>query len=109
MYLEKINIVNFKNLISISFSFCSNINCFTGLNGAGKTNIIDAIHYLSMCKSSVGLSDLQCVNHSNDFFLIDGEYQFSDEIIENITCSYSRSKGKIIKRANKEYQRLSEH
>ncbi|MFI3261302.1 MAG: DNA replication and repair protein RecF [Rikenellaceae bacterium] len=109
MYLEKINIVNFKNLVSISLNFCPNINCFTGLNGAGKTNIIDAIHYLSLCKSSVGLSDLQCVNHGKDFFLLEGEYCFVDEKIENITCSYSRSKGKVLKRANKEYQRLSEH
>lgn len=109
MYLKKINIVNFKNLVNISLTFCPNINCFTGLNGAGKTNIIDAIHYLSLCKSSIGLSDLQCVNHTKDFFILDGEYRFLDEKIENITCSYSRSKGKVVKRANKEYQRLSEH
>lgn len=109
MYLKKINIVNFKNIDSLSLDFCLNVNCFTGLNGAGKTNIIDAIHYLSLCKSSVGLSDSQCVNHDKDFFVIDGEYEMADGDFENVACSFSKVKGKVVKRSEKEYQRLSDH
>lgn len=109
MYLKKINIINFKNISETSLEFCPNINCFSGLNGAGKTNILDAIHYLSLCKSSTGLNDRQCVNNESDFFLIDGHYSFPSNMEEVITCSYSLQKSKVIKRSGKEYSKLSEH
>lgn len=109
MYLKKLDILNFKNISSASFDFSSNINCFTGLNGAGKTNIIDAVHYMSLCKSAFNISDNQCVKHEEEFFMIDGEYDISSESYERIVCSYSSSKGKVVKRNGKEYNRLSEH
>lgn len=109
MYLKRLNILNFKNISSISLELSPKINCFVGSNGAGKTNILDAIHYLSLCKSLNILTDNQCVKHEENFFMIEGEYNIDNENIENISCSYTKPKGKVVKRGAKEYSRLSEH
>lgn len=109
MYLKKINLINFKNIEAADIEFSSNVNCFTGENGAGKTNVLDAIHFLSLCKSSGGMSDSGCVRHGEGFFMAEGEYEISNDTIEQITCSYSSSAGKVIKRNGKEYSRLSAH
>ena len=68
MYLKELNILNFKNLESASFAFSPNLNCFSGCNGAGKTNILDAVYFLSVGKSAFSLTDRQCVLHGRGVF-----------------------------------------
>ena len=63
MHLNRLSLLNFKNIREAQLDFSPRINCFVGDNGTGKTNLLDAIHYLSMCKSAFGLSDSQCVRH----------------------------------------------
>lgn len=109
MFLEKLNIIQFKNLESVALSFKNKINCFIGDNGAGKTNILDSIYYLSMCKSGFVSSDRQSVMHGKDFFVINGEYKVDNNSFENISCSFKTIGLKKIKRNDKEYQKLSEH
>lgn len=109
MFLEKINLIQFKNIESSSISFTSKINCFVGDNGAGKTNIIDAIHALSLCKSSLGVSDKGCLMHTKDFFMVDGSYIMDDGSLENISYSYKKGNTKKLKRNDKEYTRISDH
>ena len=85
------------------------VNCLVGDNGAGKTNVIDAVYYLSMCKSSLPMTDGQSIRHGADFFLAEGQYLTDGGKSENIVCSFSRKGGKVLKRNGKEYERLSDH
>ncbi len=109
MFLEKLTLINFKNITQESFTFSSRVNCFVGDNGAGKTNIIDAIHYLSLCKSSFSMTDGQCLKHSADFFVLEGTYRSDRDRFEHIFCGFKKQAGKTLKRNSKEYEKLSEH
>ena len=109
MYLKRLSLINFKNIGQEEFPLTPGINCFVGDNGAGKTNFIDAIHYLSMCKSAFSMTDTQSVRHGEEFFLLEGRYERSDGRGEQIVCSFARRGGKTLKRNGKEYDRLSDH
>ncbi len=109
MWLEKLSLINFKNIARMELHLGPGVNCFVGDNGAGKTNIIDAIYYLSMCKSALSTTDGQNIRHENDFFLLDGSYHTDSAKSEQIVCSFSRKGGKIVKRNGKEYERLADH
>lgn len=109
MYLKKIALLNFKNIEQEELTFCPGINCLVGDNGAGKTNIVDAVHYLSMCKSSLQMTDGQSIRHGADFFLVEGAYATDAGKNETVVCSFSRKGGKVLKRNGKEYERLSDH
>lgn len=109
MILRKLSILNFKNIPQAEEEFSPGINALVGSNGAGKTNVLDAIYYLSMCKSSLVVSDSQCITHGADFFMLEGGYLTDSGRTENISCSFRRGGGKSIRRAGKEYERLSDH
>ncbi|MBN2520597.1 MAG: DNA replication/repair protein RecF [Bacteroidales bacterium] len=108
MYLKKLHIVNFKNYKEKKFEFSPKINCFVGNNGTGKTNLLDAIYYLSFCKSYFNAIDTENINHDDDYFLIQGEF-IKDEVIENIYCGVKKNERKQFKRNDKEYSRLADH
>lgn len=109
MYLKRITLVNFKNLAQEELAFCPGINSLVGDNGAGKTNVVDAVWYLSMCKSALGMTDGQSIRHGTDFFLAEGLYETDAGKSEQVVCSFSRKGGKVLKRNGKEYERLSDH
>ncbi len=111
MNLEHLSLLNFKNIELCELDFATSINGLVGDNGAGKSNILDAIYFLSMSKSMLPLTDGQSVRHGSDFFVIDGKYRTSSSKQEVVSCSYSRqrSAGKSLKRNGKEYERLSDH
>lgn len=109
MYLRKIALLNFRNIAQEELDFCPGINCLVGDNGAGKTNLLDAVHYLSMCKSSLPLTDGQSIRHGADFFLVEGRYTTDGAKSEAVVCSFSRKGGKVLKRNGKEYERLADH
>ena len=108
MYLKKLSILNFKNYDEANFEFSSKLNAFVGDNGAGKTNILDALYYLSFTKSYFLHQDSLNVQHNKDFFLIKGTYNKTDEELE-LSCGFKKDKKKIFKKNNKEYQKLAEH
>lgn len=108
MYLNKISIVNFKNIESQTFDFQPKINCFVGNNGVGKTNILDAIYYLSFAKSYFNTVAIQNIKHDASFFIIEGDYLI-DERTEKIVCSLKKGQKKILKRNDKTYEKFSEH
>ncbi|MGF1584234.1 MAG: DNA replication/repair protein RecF [Bacteroidales bacterium] len=108
MHLKYLSLLNFKNFTELEYTFSSRINCFVGNNGVGKTNLLDAIHYLSLCKSFFNSVDSQNILHDNDFFVINGKYERENEE-ENIYCGVKRNAKKVIRRNKKEYQRLSDH
>jgi DNA replication and repair protein RecF len=108
MYLQKLSLVNFKNLESQSFDFQQKINCFVGNNGVGKTNILDAIYYLSFAKSYFNSVAVQNIRHGEAFFMIEGDYILNDRN-EKIVCSLKKGQKKVLKRNNKAYAKFSEH
>lgn len=108
MYLKKLSVLNFKNYPETELQFSSHINCITGNNGEGKTNVLDAIHYLSFCKSFFNPIDSQNILHEAPFFLIQGSYNVNDRE-EEIYCGLKRNQKKQFKRNKKEYQRLADH
>ncbi len=108
MILQSLAIVNFKNLTECQLEFSPNINCFIGNNGMGKTNVLDAIYYLSFAKSYGNLSDQVVLNHDADYMMLRGKYQRHEEMLE-VTMAYQKGKRKTFKRDGKDYQRLSQH
>lgn len=109
MRLKKLSLINFKNIVEQEADLSEGINCMVGDNGAGKTNAVDAVYFLSMCKSSLGMTDGQCLRHGADFFVLEGRYRREDGKTEQVCCTYSRRGGKVLKRNGKEYERLSDH
>ena len=109
MYLSRLSILNFKNLTQEELSLDKGFNCFVGDNGTCKTNIIDAVYFLSMCKSSLAMTDSQCVRHGEKFFVLEGDYRTDGDRHERIVCSYQRGASKVVKRNDKVYERLADH
>lgn len=108
MYLKKLSLINFKNYQSLELEFSSRINCIVGDNGVGKTNLLDAIYYLSLCKSYFNSIDTQNIMYNQELFVIQGEYERLEEI-ENIYCGVKQNTKKQFKRNRKDYSKLSDH
>jgi len=108
MYLEKLSLVNFKNFDSKAFNFEEKINCFVGNNGVGKTNVLDAIYYLSFAKSYFNPVAIQNIKHGENFFMIEGDYKISGRN-EKMICSLKRGQKKLLKRNGKAYEKFSDH
>lgn len=108
MYLKRLTAINFKSINQLDIEFDNKINCFVGNNGQGKTNLLDAIYFLSMCKSSLSSTDLQVIRHGQDFFVLQGFY-LRQSVDENIYCGLKQGEGKIFKRNGKTYERLADH
>lgn len=110
MYLKSLRLTNFKNYREARLSFTDKINCFVGANGAGKTNLLDAIHYLSFCKSYFNPIDSQNINHKDDFFAIHGTFlENGDVSTGKVSCVQKRNQRKQFMLNGKEYQRLADH
>lgn len=109
MILKRISILNYKNLEQVELNFSAKLNCFFGLNGMGKTNLLDAVYFLSFCKSAGNPIDSQNIRHEQDFFVIQGFYEAPDGTPEEIYCGMKRRAKKQFKRNKKEYSRLSDH
>ena len=115
MYLRKLTLLDFKNIAREEFQFQPGVNCLVGDNGAGKTNVVDAVYYLSMGKSALPMTDGQSIRHGAEGFLLEGLYTADGGRSEQIVCSCMRRAsaggrgGKVLKRNGKEYDRLSDH
>ena len=108
MFLKELSLTNYKNFESLKFSFDTKIICFVGLNGVGKTNILDSIYHLSYTKSYFNPIPSQNIKHGETFFFISGRYMIHDKE-ENILVSLKKGDKKIIKRNNKLYKKFSDH
>ena len=109
MILKNISIINYKNIKAANLDFSSKINCLIGHNGVGKTNLLDAIYYLSFCKSAYNSIDSQVITHDEGFFMLEGNYVDDKGDAENVYCGMKRGTKKHFKRNKKEYKRLSQH
>lgn len=109
MILQKISILNYKNIQGAELDFSPNINCFVGHNGMGKTNLLDAIYYLSFCKSAASAMDSMVIRHGADFFVVEGTYRDENDNTDVVYAGMKRGSKKHFKRNGKEYKRFSQH
>ena len=116
MILEKLSLINYKNIQTATLELSPKINCLIGHNGAGKTNVLDAVYYLSFCHSASNPVDSQVIHHGAEFFMIEGKYASdpstppsSDLSSLTVSCGLKRGQKKHFKKNKKEYKRLSEH
>jgi DNA replication and repair protein RecF len=108
MFLKQLSLINFKNYHEFEAEFSEKINCFVGNNGVGKTNLLDAIHYLSFCKSFFNATDSHNIKHNEGFFVLRGYFDKDGETSE-VYCGLKRNQKKVFKKNKTEYERLSEH
>lgn len=109
MWLKRISILSYKNLEEVELSFSRKLNCIIGKNGMGKTNLMDAVYYLSFSKSATNPIDSQNIQHGHEFFVIQGFYETDHGEPEEVYCGLKRKQKKQFKRNKKEYSRLSDH
>lgn len=108
MFLKHLSISNFKNIEQVDIDCSPVLNCFVGDNGEGKTNLLDAVYYLSMCKSHFLTTDTQNIRDKEPYFMIKGDYHRKGED-EQVLCAMKRGGTKSFKLNGKEYERLSDH
>ena len=109
MQLEKLSIINYKNIQTATLDLSPKLNCFIGHNGEGKTNLLDAVYYLSFCKSAFNPKDSEVMRHNADYFVLEGDYSTDAGEHEQVYCGMKRGSKKHFKRNKKEYKRLSQH
>ena len=109
MVLEQLSLLNYKNIEQAQLTLSPNVNCLIGANGQGKTNVLDAIYFLSFGKSATALTDGACVRHDAEFMMLQGKYRSALMEEEEISCGIKRGQRKRMRRNDKEYKRLSEH
>ena len=115
MILERLSIINYKNIQEATLELSPKINCFIGHNGAGKTNVLDAVYFLSFCHSAQTTQDSLVIRHDQDFFMLEGNYNTNLSLLTShhspltIHCGMKRGAKKVVRRDKKAYQRLSEH
>jgi DNA replication and repair protein RecF len=108
MWLEKLHLTYFKSYEEGSFTFGAHVNCLVGENGSGKTNLLDAIYFLALTKSSLHNLDALNIRHEDDFFVLDGIFREEEKRVQ-ITCSLQRGQRKVVMADKKAYDRLSDH
>lgn len=108
MHLKSLSLINFKNYAQAEFTLTDGINCFVGRNGSGKTNVLDAVHYLSMCKSYLNPVDKQNIRFDEQFFVVQGWWDEDGRETE-IYCGVKAGAKKIFKKNKSEYEKLADH
>lgn len=107
--LHSIHLEQFKNYAQAKVSFCPQVNCFVGNNGAGKTNLLDAIYYLSFTKSFFNANDQQQIRQGeSDFFFIEGAFE-RNNLEESVRIAVQRGEKKSVKVNNNEHKKIADH
>ena len=97
MHLKDLTLIYFKNYDEAQLEFSSNINCFVGNNGVGKTNLLDAIYYMCFCKSYFNSIDSQNIRYEKPFFTLEGVFE-RKYLVESIFCGLKKGHKKVFKR-----------
>lgn len=109
MRIDRIDILNFKNIPEARLDFSSGVNCLLGMNGMGKSNLLEAVWFLSMSRPFHSIPESSLVRHGEDMLMVKGDYVTDNGGDESVSCGIVKGKGKTLKRNGKEYQRISEH
>lgn len=108
MHIDQLSLINFKNYQEISIPLHKKVNCFVGNNGEGKTNLLDSVYYLCMCKSYFQSSDEYSIRKNTEFMVLQARFNsMGDE--NEIYCGLKAGKRKIFRKNKKEYPKLSDH
>lgn len=108
-YLHSLRLHHFKNYTEAQFTLCPEVNCFVGNNGAGKTNILDAIYYLAFTKSYFGSNDAQQIKQGEtDYFFIESQIE-KENLSEQVSIAYKQGAKKTVKVNNNEHVKLGDH
>lgn len=108
MHIASIHVLNFKNIAEAQLELHAKCNCFFGKNGMGKTNLLDAIYYMSFTKSYFNANDTQNIQWGHEYFMLQGVYELN-ETQEELTISQKPGSRKSIKRNKKDYKKFSDH
>lgn len=108
MFLKNLRLLQFKNYPKAELEFSPEINCLVGRNGSGKTNLLDAIHYLCLTKSAFQSMDNLNVIHGGEFFTLSGEFDLEGKNWE-IRMVVENGKKKQLLRQGKAVEKMSEH
>lgn len=108
MHLERLHIHDFRNYANLDATFGQGVNCLLGKNGSGKTNLLDAIYYLSFTKSSLTATDTQNIKTSAPMFVIRGTF-CRDALSYDVSCSFKPGSKKMVMENAVEYNKLSQH
>ena len=109
MILRNLEILNFKNIAEAKMEFSPGVNCLIGLNGMGKSNLLEAIHFLSMARPMTSIPESALITHGAEMLMVKGRYGMDSGAEESVSCGRARGKGKTLRRNDKEYRRISEH
>lgn len=109
MYLERLFLMNYRSIAEADLQLSPKMNCLVGRNGMGKTNILDAVHYLSFCKSSLSFSDSQTTRHGADCMMLHGTYCTDSGDRTEISCTLKSGSRKQFMRDRKDYRKFSDH
>lgn len=109
MLLKQIEIVDFKNIADARLEFSAGVNCLLGKNGMGKSNLLEAIHFLSMARPIRSIPESALIRHGAEMLMVKGTYLMDSGAEESVSCGIVKGKGKTVRRNGKEYQRISEH
>lgn len=108
MILTRLTLLNYKNIAEATLTFSPKINCFVGSNGEGKTNVLDAIHFLSFTRSANNTIDALNIRHGEEMMMLSGTYDL-EGVEETFTCGQRLHQKKVFRRGQKAYKRMSEH
>ncbi len=108
MTLDEITLTNFKNIASARLELSPKLNCFLGNNGMGKSNMVDAIHYLSFCRSFSGAPDKLLIRRGETFAMLKARYT-RHGAREDVSIGFAQGRRKSVKRGGKDYPRITEH
>lgn len=109
MILHELNILNWKNIRDAHFVFSDKLNCLVGLNGHGKTNILDAIYLLSFTKSAFSVIDSQNITHGEEMAMIQGTYLTDEHDTMQVSCGLKKGVKKQFRLGTKDYKKLLDH
>lgn len=109
MILNHLTITNYRNLQMADLALSPNVNCFVGANGMGKSNVLDAIYYLSFCRGFASAQDTSNLNHEADYFILEGNYELESGATQQVCCSLKRGAPKRVKVDGKFVKRISDH
>ncbi|HEX8330398.1 MAG TPA: DNA replication/repair protein RecF [Hymenobacter sp.] len=110
MTLDSLQLLFFKNYDDAALRLSPGLNCFIGDNGSGKTNLLDAIHYLSLTKSAITSSDALCIKQGADFFVVKGNFTSNSDLgQETIQVSLRQGQKKTLTHNKQPYERMADH
>ena len=113
MRLTRLQLLDFKNHKEVEMEFCAQVNCLLGDNGTGKTNVLDAVHYLGNAKGYFNPIDSQNIRHGKTAFFVEGTFAVDgadgDVELDRVACSVAKGQKKVLKRNGKAYGKLADH